>query len=717
MASTLIPPLFAISHGLFPSLSLPKRKGQLRHTNLATLPENVKPSLDYCGSPLFSLSFRMHRAVPTILSLLLLSHAGLAQPTWSEPDAGQRSCSAKAQFLTAHQRNAPAAYADPSIDVTYYRLNLRMSATPSYLIGSVLVKAFCSVDSLRSLGLDLMDVMRVDSVRAGGTTVAFTQFSTLIQISLDRIYRNGELISVEVFYQGRPVPTGFGSFEFGQHAGTSWIWSLSEPYGARDWWPCKDHPADKADSIDLFITCDAAFKVGSNGRLAEIIDNGNGTHTTHWSVRLPIATYLVSVAITNYAEFTNWFRYTSTDSMMVLNYVLPEHLTDALSQLPKVVPMLSIFSQAYGLYPFVTEKYGHAEFGSGGAMEHQTMTSTTSFDEDVISHELAHQWFGDLITCRTWPHLWLNEGFASYSEAVYRERMYGQSSYWSSISARMDLALQAMGTLYVQDTSTVTTLFDNRLVYSKGASVLHMLRHIVGDSVFFNVLRAYVNDPSVRFKTATTEDFQRVCEQISGRSLSYFFREWIYGENYPRYACRWTTRSGSPLNEVTVHIEQVTNTSNPQFFIMPVDLRLSNGSWDTTVVVFNSAASEDFIINTAQLPDTIVLDPGHWILRDILPQSEVLPTLFVLEQNFPNPFNRGTVIRYEVPRRRAITLKVFNMLGEDVATLVDGISEPGTYSVRWNSTGADGTRLPSGVYLYRLTSEGYAETHKLLLLR
>ena len=156
-----------------------------------------------------------------------------------------------------------------------------------------------------------------------------------------------------------------------------WIWSLSEPYGARDWWPCKDHQLDKADSADIIVTCPNGLKVGSNGLLRSTTDNGNGTTTFFWAERYPIATYLISVAIGPFATFSNWYRYSPSDSMEVLNYVLPSHLSLALGSLPKAVQMLEIFSRIYGPYPFLKEKYGHSEFGRGGAMEHQTMTPTS----------------------------------------------------------------------------------------------------------------------------------------------------------------------------------------------------------------------------------------------------------------------------------------------------------------------------------------------------
>ncbi len=637
---------------------------------------------------------------------------GQQQGQWN-PSSGIDACSRKA-IARLNGPHSSSAFPDPHIDVTYYKLDLNVAVAPFYLRGRVTVKARSLVDSLREISLDLADAMTIDSILIETTRAGFNRSNGTVRIGLDRSYRINEIVGLDICYRGVPLTTGFGSFVSGGHAGVPWVWTLSEPYGASDWWPCKNHPTDKADSVDVWVTCQSSLKVGSNGKLTATIDNGNGTHTVKWSERYPIATYLVSIALTNFAEFSNWFRYSPTDSMQVLNYVLPEHIQDALANLPKAVDALRIFCNAYGLYPFINEKYGHSEFGSGGAMEHQTMTSTTTFNENTIAHELAHQWFGDLITCANWQNLWLNEGFATYSEAVYAEAEYGEVAYWSAMNFRMGNALRAIGTLFLQDTTDVSGMFQTDRVYSKGATVLHMLRHVLGDSVFFRALRCYVADPRLRYNVATTEDFEQVCETVSGQRLEYFFNEWVYGEKYPRYDLQWQLDSAG--HRATVTIDQETGTANPSFFTMPIDVRLATATWDTTVVVFHQYSGQRFTIETSHAPTRVMLDPDHWILREGL-ERDLLPVDFGLDQNYPNPFNPSTRIQFRLPHRAVVSLKVFDILGRELATLIDGRMEAGFHSVPWDGTDNSAVKLSSGVYFYRLLSEGVALTRKVVLMR
>lgn len=648
-------------------------------------------------------------------SLLLIAPSQLAaqqQGQWN-PSAGTDACSRKA-IARSNVVHSTSRFPDSHIDVTYYKLDLNVAVAPFYLRGRVTVKARSLVDSLTGITLDLADAMTIDSILRQNAPLGFNRSNGTVRISLNRSYLANEIIALDIYYRGVPSPTGFGSFVSGGHAGVPWVWTLSEPYGASDWWPCKNHPTDKADSVDVWVTCQSSLKVGSNGKLIATVDNGNGTHTVKWSERYPIATYLVSIALTNFAEFSNWFHYSPTDSMQILNYVLPEHLQGALANLPKTVDALRIFSNAYGLYPFINEKYGHSEFGLGGAMEHQTMTSTTTFTENTVAHELAHQWFGDLITCANWQNLWLNEGFATYSEAVYAEAEYGEEAYWNAMNFRMGNALRAVGTLFLQDTTSVSQMFQTDRVYSKGATVLHMLRHVLGDSVFFRSLRSYVADPRFRYNVATTEDFEQVCEGVSGQNLGYFFNEWVYGEKYPKYDLQWHLDSAG--HSVTVTIDQETGTTNPSFFTMPIDIRLTAATWDTTVVVFHLFSGQEFTIETSHAPTQVVLDPDHWILREDL-QRDLLPVDFGLDQNYPNPFNPSTKIQFRLPHRAVISLKVYDILGRELAALVDGRMEAGFHSVPWDGTDNSGVKLPSGVYFYRLLSEGVALTRKIVLVR
>jgi aminopeptidase N len=565
-----------------------------------------------------------------------------------------------------------------------------------------------------------MNALTVDSIKMQNARVRFTQRPTTVSIELNRSYGNGEMVALEIFYRGVPVSTGFGTFEFGEHAGTPWVWTLSEPYGASDWWPCNDHPSDKADSVDIWITCRRDFKVAANGKLIAIVDTPDSTHTYKWSERFPIATYLVFFSLTNYAEFTNWWRYSPTDSMPVLNYVLPEDFTVALDTFPQIIDMLTIFSERFGRYPFAAEKFGHAQFGRGGAMEHQTMTSLIrrSFDQSTLAHELGHQWFGDLITCARWSHLWLNEGFASYAEAVYRENKFGVASYRALMEEMMSLARMGVGPIVRNDTTNPRVFFDLWTVYRKGATTLHMLRHVLGDSVFFRCLRSYAADPRFRFANALTEDFQNVCENVAGRQLNWFFSQWLYGENYPRYSYSWSaipdTDGGYFLN---VRVNQTPGTTNPSFFTMPIDFKVSSASWDTTLVLFNTSNNQLFRVWVSRQPTSVALDPENWILKDVVQPSsatsnEIQPREFMLFQNYPNPFNPTTTIEYALPQAELVTVKVFNVLGQEMRTLVNERVDAGNHRVSFESQG-----LSSGVYYYRVSAGDIVMTKKMLLLR
>lgn len=621
------------------------------------------------------------------------------------------------RYTTLARASQRATPGQEGFDVTYYKLDLCLSTSPNNLTGSVTMVARCIVDNLASITLDLMNSLRVDSVLVGGTPVSVAQQPASFIVSLNRTYTRGETITAVIYYHGVPGSSGFGSFAFSTTTtGSPWVWSLSEPYGAKDWWPSKDHPGDKADSVDVWVTCGGSFTVGSQGRLVDVVQNPDGTKTHKWQHRYPIATYLVSIAVANYSQVSGWFRYSPTDSMLVLNYCLPDFLSSAISSIPQTVDMLRIYSDLFGLYPFYTEKYGHSQFGWGGGMEHQTMTSLGNFGENLVAHELAHQWFGDMITMRTWPDIWLNEGFATYCVALYQERKYGQSAYRSYMNGQISSARSAVGSISVQDTSNVGRLFNGALVYSKGATVLHMLRHVMGDSLFFRAMYQYASDPQFRFKTASTRDFQSVCEKVFGESLAYFFDEWIYGEKYPSYQYQWETIQVGSRYRVRITISQTTGTSTPVCFTMPLDLRLTGVGLDTTITVFNNTQIQTLMFGLPKEPSAVQLDPNNWILKDA---TSVLATQFTLLQNYPNPFSSSTVIPFELPSASAVRLEVFNSLGELVQTLASHkMYEAGRHAVQFSPLNRDGTPLPSGVYYCRLSVSGAPlQVRKMVYLR
>ncbi len=654
-----------------------------------------------------------------LLAILLPASFGTATAQFLPLHAGE-GCAAKVRILSkppGSPEASPAAFADPGIDALHYALRLTIVPSSPVLVGHVTMTASAAVDTVRTVLMDLTAPMTVDSVRANGVTRSWTRFPAGFSVELPAPVPLGGAVVLETFYHGVPNVTGFGSFVFSSYAGSPWVWSLSQPYGARDWWPCKDHPIDKADSVSVAIRVPTGLKAASNGLLLSVTDNGDGTATHHWVERYPIATYLVSIAVADYAEFSDWFRHAPGDSMQVLNYVLPRDLETARPALARTIPMLEQFTRLFGEYPFIAEKYGHAQFGVGGAMEHQTMTSTTTFEEDVIAHELAHQWFGDLITCANWQELWLNEGFATYSEALFREAVYGVDSYREHIASRMEAALFAPGTLYVQDTSRVSELFRYSRVYAKGASVLHMLRHVLGDSTFFRCIGAYVQDPRFRYGVATTSDLRAVCEDVSGLSLGPFFDQWVFGEGFPIYSADHRVVREGDTYLTTVTLYQEASGSSPQFFAMPVDILLTDGVSRQTIVARHAFDGQEFTARTSWAPSQVVIDPDGWILKDVIDPSGQLPASVVLDQNYPNPFNAGTTIGYELPGARNVRLEIFDALGRLVRTLEEGARDPGVYAVAWDGRDNHGVQVASGPYFARLIAGSTSLSRPMMYLR
>ncbi|MCU7491295.1 MAG: T9SS type A sorting domain-containing protein [Ignavibacteria bacterium] len=646
--------------------------------------------------------------------------------------SAQNSWKSQAEFekLTAKgtlQKQAFAYPGDSTIDVTYYRLDLNLTYNPQYLKGAVTVGLRSAAASLSSFFLDLQPVMNVDSVTMSGAKLAFTHSGSKLQITLPRAYNQGENASVIIYYQGVPGSSGFGSFIFSTHDPANMypiIWSLSEPYGASDWWPCKDTPGDKADSSDVIVTTSQFFTVASNGSLVSQVNNQDGTRTTHWKNHYPIAQYLISVAMTNYYLYTNYFKYSPTDSMIVTHYIYPEENTPQnIALLNKTVDMLRIFSDKYELYPFIKEKYGHAQFGWGGGMEHQTITSLVSFGEDLVSHELSHQWFGDKVTCRDWNDIWLNEGFATFSEGVYFENSQGKAAYDSFIQSIMNRAKDAQGSIYLTDISSEGSIFNYSRSYAKGGTVLHMLRGIVGDSTFYRILRTYLDDTKLAYGTAVTADFQADAEKVYGQSLDYFFKEWIFGAGYPSYTYNWASTQQNSQYQLQVSIKQDQSKGLP-IFTMPIQLKVSTTAGDTLLTVMNNQADQNFLITVKGQPQSVTFDPNNWILKDLAGPTAVSEVTQVasygLDQNYPNPFNPGTKIKYHVGSAKTagalqqVSLKIFDLLGREVAQVLNEEKPSGNYEVEFLPGSYN---LPSGTYYYQLKAGSYTATKKMMYIK
>ncbi|MGF7216412.1 aminopeptidase N [Spirosoma lacussanchae] len=633
----------------------------------------------------------------------------------------EASCQAgKVRYFGRLATNARARVAypgDATIDITYYGLDLRLTHTPNYLRGSATIRLKSTAASLNQFFLDIKPQLTVDSVTSAGRRLSFTRSTDRVTITSPQPLSLGQALSLTVYYQGNPASqSGFGSFAFSAHGPNNApvIWSLSEPYGASDWFPCKDTPADKADSSAVSITADKRFVSVSNGLLLGTTDNPDSTRTYRWRNSYPIAQYLISLAMTDYTRYDTPFTYQG-QTLPVTHYIYPETLPSIRTNLDRTTDMLRVFSELFGPYPFLREKYGHAQFGWGGGMEHQTLSSMGAWSTSIIAHELAHQWFGDKITCRDWQSIWLNEGFASYAEALYAEASGGRSSYTTAMNNFLRGARNARGSLYVQDISSVDNIFDGNRTYSKGATVLHMLRWVLGDDRFFRTLRAYAAAPNLAYNTAVTEDFQAIAQQVSGQNLDYFFRQWIFGEGYPTY--RATVSAGTSASTITVRLEQRNTTAtNPASFTMPVQMRIQSAAGDTTVTVLNDRADQTYTLPTRGAVTGVVVDPDNWLLKST--EATVLPNLVTALPEpaisdlrvYPNPTSELLTVDFATSVAGPVTLSLTNLLGQLVRTTPTERLPSGVHS---RAIGVRG--LSAGSYTIQITTEAGSQSRVVLI--
>jgi aminopeptidase N len=607
-------------------------------------------------------------------------------------------------------------------DITFYNLNLDLDPQNRLLSGKVTIQGRGLRTGLNLLDIDLSADMEIDSIRQDLNALNYSRVQDLIHISLTRSLNAGEMFSITISYHGNPEFSGFGSFGWDYHGtpAAPMIWTLSEPYGAPSWWPCKDLLSDKADSVFISITVPDGLTAVSNGRLVSVIGWETPQTTFTWRTVYPISTYLVSLAISNYQILHDWYVTSDNDSMPVDFYVWPEHLANAEKDLAITTDMISCFAAVFGEYPFLKEKYGLAIFPWGGAMEHQTITSYGAglitgnhFFDYINAHELAHQWFGDCITMRSWSHIWLNEGFASYAEALWQEHLGGKTAYLNYMKTQERDYFP--GSLYVADTTDVGALFSST-VYDKGSWVLHMLRGVLGDSLFLSSLKSYANHPDWKYGNALTEDFQSVCEQESGQDLDWFFTEWVYHDGRPDYSVAWYSYGDNP-GTIKIKISQTT----AEFYQMPLTLRLSGTGIDTLLNVMNDLNNQEFKFNVSACPDTLIIDPENWVLKHVSVAYlghflQELPEKFSVSQNYPNPFNPGTKITIALPQQGRVFIDIYNVLGQRVYT--DQINYNAGYQTYfWNGINNQGKLLPSGLYIYRIHNDQAGYTRKMTLIR
>ena len=524
------------------------------------------------------------------------------------------------------------------MDVKYYRCRWEIDPAERYIKGETTVYYLLS-EKADFISLDLRDDLRVDSVIHNNYKQPFIRRNDSLIIQHDEIMEIGKIDSISIYYQGVPANSGYGTFSNSVIFGRPVMWTMSEPFGGRDWWPCRNGLDDKADSIDIFIITPAKYTASSNGLRQSVLITGD-RKTTHWKHRYPIASYLVCLAVAEYEEMENYFV-TGRDSLLIQTFSYPENRALFKEKTPLLEESMKYFTQFLGAYPFMKEKYGHTQMGRSGGMEHQTNTFISTPEESLMAHELAHQWFGNTITAGSWNHIWLSEGFATLLAGMDMERKYPSTMQESRKKDIDAITSIADGSVYVNDIISVSRIFDSRLTYTKAARILNTLRFQLGDSIFFKGVHHYLSDETLRYGFATTADLQRNMEKASGKDLHSFFSAWVYGQGYPTYKITW-----SQVGEhyVDIKINQVTSHVSVSFFALPVQLVFMNSTQRKTIVVHNSFNGETFFEKIGFIADTVLIDPDFWLISKNNQSEKIIARGSGKVLVYPNPVSNSLTV-------------------------------------------------------------------------
>ncbi len=577
-------------------------------------------------------------------------------------------------------------------DVQHHELKLTVDPAIEFVSGEV-TTTYKALSDMTTIVFDFANELTASSVTQNGNPLTFLENSNNeLIITLPSTQTSGVTASVKVIYSGTPPANGFDAFATLEHNGTPVMWTLSEPFGARDWWPCKQDLNDKISSIDIYITAPSQYTVASNG-LEQSQTISGIQKTTHFHHGYPIPAYLVAFAVTNYTVYTQQAG-TAPNDFPIVNYFYPETATQNQASVAVTLPIMNFYEQTFEPYPFHTEKYGHAQFGWGGGMEHTTVSFMGGFSRGLIAHELAHQWFGNKITCGSWKDIWLNEGFATYLASMIIEHLDGETAFINDKNSMINSIISSPnGAVYLTDSEATNPnrIFNSRLSYNKGAMVLEMLRWKMGHTAFVQAIRNYLADTNLAYKYAITTDLKAHLESVYGQSLTEFFNDWVYNQGYPSYNI---TYQNWGAGQVKIIVNQTQSHSSVTFFEMPLEIRLNGSSTFQNVRLENTQNGQEFIIDVPFEVTSAVFDPKKHIISKNNTISLGTET-FTANQTirlYPNPATSSIKLQLPIDYKLQ-NLTVFNTLGQRIFET----SSP-EFSVE---------QLPLGIHILKIeTSKG-----------
>jgi aminopeptidase N len=559
--------------------------------------------------------------------------------------------------------------------------------------------------------------MTIDEVTFNGVVHDVERLNDEVFVPLQEPVPTGEQFTVTVGYHGSPPTGGFfsGISTSSSQWGKNVTWTLSEPFAARDWWPVKQVLEDKADSVWVFLTTEEENMAGSNGLLTNVVPLPDNKVRYEWKSNYPIAYYLISFAVSEYQEYNVYAHPAELqgDSVLIQNFVydVPNCLETYKDGIDQTAEFIELFSDLYSLYPFHEEKYGHCLTDLGGGMEHQTMTTIGGFGFWLVAHELGHMWFGDNVTCATWSDIWINEGFATYSEYLALQFIQGQSAANGEMNSLHNSVMsQPGGSVYVPEDEVtydnVWRIFDGRLSYNKGSVILHMIRfELDDDDIFFQTLHNF--QEQFTDSTATGLDFMEVLNETSSMDFTQFFDQWYFGEGYPTYDIAWSQDEAYLYMEVT---QSVSMPGVTPVFKMPMEYKFffySGG--DTTVRLYQTDNVNTFMLPISEEVGLIQVDPNNWVLNKVgtitTSVKETLnPVAFSIA---PNPVQNSLNVQFERQSgTEPYTLSIYTLGG----TLVESTVQIG------NQLTLDLHGLNPGTYFLQVTQGERQFTEKFVKL-
>jgi len=572
---------------------------------------------------------------------------------------------------------------------------------------------------------DLTEQLYVEDITHASGSLFYTHSVDSVSVTLPAAMAEGQVDSLTVHYSGFPhEPVFRRGLMFLMHDGNDpehagpIVASMSEPAFAKYWWPCKDRPYDKAYSaVSLTIPEDL---IGvSNGTLVSETAADAGWKTYAWREAYPMPTYLVSVAISNYVYLESPCLTSGGTDVPMKNWVFSSDADDAVIAFEPLCNMMEFCEGFFGPYPFQGEKYGHAEFIWPGAMEHSTVTSIgsahvvgDSTSEWLIVHELGHQWFGDSLTPHNWADIWLNEGFATYTESLWCEYSEGMEAYHQDLAdGREEAFWEQQGPVY-----DPVPVFPGKVIYDKAAWILHMLRGRLGDEQFFPMIEEWATGGGRPGATVTTEQFIAHVESYYGQDLHNFFDPYLNSTALPQIGYEFEITDGP--NGINSHLELELKQFQTPYFdnIFPVVVSYAGGSTTVDLRITEFQANLVFDLPAGEITG-VAIDPEHWVLWQ--PVGGVASHTG-LTSIFPNPSQGNYVyLQYRLEDTSTVFLRIYNAMGAEVASIDYGMKDPeGTYNnVVWDIKDKAGIRVPSGVYWAALEINGQRSVKKFSVIR